>query len=319
MNTDKLAKMDLNLLVSLQVLIEEKSVTQAAIRLHVTQSAMSKILGRLRQVFGDPLFVRSAYGLSPTARTAQLETELRTILQGVSKLTAPPCFDPGTANHNYRIAAIDSTNQIFLPDYLPELITQAPKMSLEVLNWQEDSLKRIEQGDVDLGITARDYDELSFVSLQKLPKTIVQMPIGDDHLVVLMRQGHPISGQKSAWDLQKYLSCGHIQVCCEGKNRWLLDQVLEQQGLQRNMVLRVPDFQAALSATCNTDLLFTTTQSFASYACRLHPLSVEQLPLAVGPTTFLLLWHQRHHKDPGHTWLRETIHQEICDNHRFDH
>ena len=316
MNTEKIAKIDLNLLVSLQVLIEEKNVSQAAIRLHVTQSAMSKILGRLRQVFSDPLFVRSAHGLSPTARTLQLETELRTVLQGVSKLTSPPQFDPKTANNNFRIAAIDSTNQIFLPDYLPELITQAPQMSFDFLNWQEDSVKKIEQGDVDLGITARDYDELSFVSLQKLPKTIVQKPIGDDHLVVLMREGHPISGENE-WDLQHYLSFGHIQVCCEGKNRWLLDQVLEQQGLQRNMVLRVPDFQAALSATCNTDLLFTTTKSFASYACQLHPLSVEPLPVTVGHTTFVLLWHERHQKDPGHIWLRELIHQKICENHRF--
>ena len=316
MNTDKLAKLDLNLMVSLQVLLEERSVTQAAIRLHITQSAMSKILGRLRRVFDDPLFVRTAHGLAPTARSVQLESDLRVLLQGVVKIVEPPVFDPGSAAHNFRIAAIDSSNQIFLPDYLPELIKQAPSLTLEYLNWQEDSLRRIDQGDVDLGITARDTDELSFVSLKKLPKSILQQSLGEDRLVCLMRAEHPALAD-SEWGLAEYLRWGHVQVSCEGKDRWLLDQVLEQQGHRRNMVLTVPDFQAALSATCHTDLIFTTTGSFADYACRFQPLVVAELPVPLGKTTFVLLWHQRHDKDPAHRWLRQLIHRKVVEHHPF--
>ena len=108
MNLDNLAKIDLNLLVILQILLEEESVTRAANRLHLSQSALSKSLNRLRDTLGDPLFLRTAHGLKPTAHALQLKSQLPTILQGLYQISQAPSFTPATSHRQFSFAMLES-------------------------------------------------------------------------------------------------------------------------------------------------------------------------------------------------------------------
>ena len=141
---EQLGRIDLNLLIILQVLLEERNGSRAARRLHLSQSAVSKALGRLRETFDDPLFVRSAYGLEPTARALTLQQQLQPILLSLDNLIQPPDFDPANTEREFVIASMDSAFTLFAPLYLSELKRQAPRIRLRYEEWTENSLTEMD-------------------------------------------------------------------------------------------------------------------------------------------------------------------------------
>ncbi|WP_019615787.1 LysR substrate-binding domain-containing protein [Psychromonas ossibalaenae] len=327
MNIDKLARIDLNLLVILQILLEEESVTRAASRLHLSQSALSKSLNRLRDTLDDPLFLRSAHGLKPTTHALQLKSQLPGILQGLYQVTLPPGFTPSSSHRQFSFAMVESAYDTLLPYYIGPLLRQAPNITLNSYGWTEKSMQGLQQGQIDLGITARDLHPTSDFRLNNLPDGITQTTLFTDKQICLVRQNHPILEvlKTEPWDLDKYLHMSHVQIRCEGNDWWALDYHLAESGRHRQISTTLPDFYGAVSACAHSDLIVTLPSSFVAHAQRLYPLVQLPLPIEFSPLAYVLLWHKRNNDEPGHKWLRETIcetaaqamQQEAGQQHKF--
>jgi DNA-binding transcriptional LysR family regulator len=314
MNLDNLARIDLNLLVILQILLEEESVTRAASRLHLSQSALSKSLNRLRDTLGDPLFLRTAHGLKPTAHALQLKLQLPTILQGLYQLSLPPSFTPATSQRQFSFAMVESAYETLLPYYIGPLLGSAPNLKLDTYGWTEKSMQALQQGQIDFGITGRELHPTSASRLNKLPDGIVHTLLFTDSQVCLVRQGHPVLAaiNASAWDVDTYLQMSHVQVRCEGNDWWALDYHLAESGQRRRICTTVPDFYGAASVCAHSDLIFTLPASFVPHAQKLYPLVQLPLPITFAPLAYVLLWHERNNEEPGHKWIRDIICESVA-------
>ncbi|QSX29936.1 LysR family transcriptional regulator [Shewanella cyperi] len=313
MHLDKLARLDLNLLVILQVLLEEQSVTRAAARLNVSQSALSKSLSRLRETLGDPLFSRTAHGLKPSAHALMLGQKLPRLLQEVYQLTLPPGFDPASSNRSFSFAMVESAYETLIPGFIGPLLAQAPNLRINSYMWSEKSISDLQLGQIDFGIDGIDLQPQSNFHIDNLPEGICHQTLFTDSQVCLVRQGHPLLAlhQAGAWNIDAYLEVQHVQVRCEGSDWWALDYHLAEMGRQRSLCTTVPDFYGAASVCAHTDLVFTLPESFARHAIKLYPLVILPLPFDFIPLAYVLLWHQRNNADPGHQWIRDIICQSV--------
>ena len=235
MHIEKLARLDLNLLVCLKVLAEELNVTRAAHRLCLSQSAVSKNLAKLRLQFEDPLFVRHAHGLKPTPKTLFLKPKLDSLINHLEQITQPEQFAPDSSDHKFQIAAVESVYPLILPHFLPEIFKRAPGVTISTHSWADQTFKQIQRGEIDLGITGKDID-INDAKLTMLPPNdICEQEIYRDNQMCLLRHNHPIlSGN---WNLDTYLEQRHVQVRCDGNDRWLLDYRLADIGKERDIAI----------------------------------------------------------------------------------
>jgi DNA-binding transcriptional LysR family regulator len=309
MNLSNLAKIDLNLLVTLQILLEEESATRAASRLHLSPSALSKSLNRLRDTLGDPLFLRTAHGLKPTAHALQLKLQLPDILQSLYQVTLPPSFNPASSQRQFSFAMVESAYETLLPFYIGPLLNQAPQINLDTYGWNEKSMQGLLQGQIDFGITARDLHPTSDYRLNNLPYGISQTTLFTDQQICLVRKNHPILStvKNGDWNIEAYLNMSHVQVRCEGNDWWALDYHLAESNQHRRIRSTLPDFYGAASVCAHSDLIFTLPSNFVTHAQKLYPLVKIPLPMDFSPIAYVLLWHQRNNEEPGHRWVRETI------------
>jgi len=309
MNIDKLMRIDLNLLVVLQVLLEEESVTRAAVRLNLSQSALSKSLTRLRTSLQDPLFTRTAHGLKPTTHALLLQQTLPNLLQGLYQLTQAPSFTPASSDRHFSISMLESAYATLLPCFIGPLLQQAKNIHLDVLSWKKESMQALQQGKMDFGITALDFSEDHRLETKKLPDGIEHVILFNDHQTCLVHQHHPIltAVENGSWNQDAYLQQNHIQIVCEGNKWWALDYFLEKQGKQRNVISTLPDFYGGASLCAHSDLIFTLPSSFITHAQKLYPLKQIPLPFAFSEMAYVLIWHQRNNDEPGHKWIREMI------------
>ncbi|ABZ74887.1 transcriptional regulator, LysR family [Shewanella halifaxensis HAW-EB4] len=314
MKLENLARIDLNLLVILQVLLEEQSVTRAANRLHVSQSALSKSLNRLRETLGDPLFLRTAHGLKPTAHAVQLGKILPQSLLSLYQLTLPPSFTPGNSTRQFSFAMVESAYETLIPYFIGTLLNRAPNLKLDSFVWSENSIQAIQQGQIDFGIAGRDLHPQSAFQVNRLPEGIAHQTLFTDHQVCLVRQKHPMLSTIAAghWDLSVYLEMSHVQVRCEGNDWWALDYHLAELGHHRRLSTIVPDFYGAASVCAHSDLIFTLPASFAQHAKKLYPLVELPLPIEFIPQAYVLLWHERNADEPGHRWVKEIICESVA-------
>jgi DNA-binding transcriptional LysR family regulator len=309
MNIDKLMRIDLNLLVVLQVLLEEESVTRAAVRLNLSQSALSKSLTRLRTSLQDPLFTRTAHGLKPTTHALQLQQTLPNLLQGLYQLTQAPSFDPASSDRHFSISMLESAYATLLPSFIAPLLKQAKHLHIDVLNWKEGSIQALQQGKVDFGITGIDFYDDQRLKTQNLPDGINHSILFNDHQTCLVNEHHPVlkEVENGTWNMESYLQHSHLQVCCEGDKWWAIDYFLEKQGKQRKIISTLPDFYGGASVCAHSDLIFTLPSNFVPHAKKLYSLKQIPLPFEFNEMAYALLWHQRNSDEPGHKWIRELI------------
>ncbi|WP_076538158.1 LysR family transcriptional regulator [Shewanella sp. UCD-KL21] len=309
MNIDNLAKIDLNLLVILQVLLEEQSVTRAANRLHLSQSALSKSLNRLRVTLDDPLFQRTAHGLKPTAHAVNLAQQLPQLLQSLHQIVQPPSFIAATSHQHFSFAMVESAYETLLPYFIGTILREAPNVKLDSYVWTEKSMQDLQLGQIDFGIAGRDTHPQADFKIEQLPDGIKYRTLFKDKQVCLIRQDHPLMAQIKAgqWNRELYLQMAHVQVRCEGNDWWALDYHLAEQNLHRRISSTVPDFYGAASICAHSDLIFTLPSSFARHAALLYPLVEIPLPFEFMPMAYVLLWHERNSQAPGHLWLRNVI------------
>ena len=293
----ELSRINLNLLVCLQALLEERSVTRAAERLSLSQSAVSKSLSRLREITGDELFTRTAHGLLPTARALGLQNQLQPLLGELWSIVQPPNFDPATCDRYFRIALPETANQLIFQKSLSGILKQAPNIKVKINHLKIDDLTKLAAGDLDLVVIPHDLD----CGQSRLPGLHCRSLHGDK-LVCMVRKDHPCLQKQ--WNLKSWLEMGHISIGSVTDNLSIVDRTLEQQGLRRNILIAVDDFHSATGICDSTDLAFVSSEQWGDYARPRYQVEVLPLPINIEPITYELYWHQRHHKDGANQWLR---------------
>ena len=296
---------DFNLLPLLEVLLEEQSVTAAAERLHLSQSAVSKQLNKLRESFDDQLFERTAHGLRPTPKAKQLGPEIRKILSQVSSLTRPSDFDPSKSHRRFRLELVETAYSLTYPRFMPKLLKQAPKITLDSHTWHSESMERLLRCDTDLGIACREWDERSLQHVNNLPDALRFVELTRDHSLAMVREGHPLLNEE--WNLSTFLKYRHLQVTFGGISHWLLDDVLKIKHLKRDIAVNLTDFNSAMQLCEQSDLILCSPAKYAKEMMGQFKLVTLPIPTEMVPGTYVLLWHKHFDLDPSHRWLRELI------------
>jgi len=305
MNLEKLVRVDINLLVCLKVLLEELNVTRTAHRLCLSQSAVSKNLAKLRTQFDDPLFVRHSHGLTPTPKALFLKPKLDILINQLEQITQPETFSPQTSSYRFQMATVESVYPLILPHFLPAIFQQAPGVTISTHSWTDNTFKMLQRGELDLGLTGKDID-INDAKLTLLPPNdICEQEIYRDTQRCLVRSDHP--ALTKPWDLSSYLSYRHVQVRCDGNDRWLLDYRLADNGHERDIAITVPDFNSAASLCSYTDFIFTAPSHFVELASEQLGLAVLPLPIKFPPMAYTLFWHRDRENDPALSWIRQMI------------
>lgn len=307
-----LGELDLNLLVVFKHLMQERSVAGAAKRLCVTPSAVSKALAKLRDWFADPLFVRVRQGLQPTNLSLTLEEELKAWFQLTDSITS---LNSEAIPEGARFSLVlESPFYIsFLSDLPMTIYEKYPHSVVKMLDWDHHSLNDIVNGDADLGFCARETHGRSRAKVNRLPYYIDHEVLFTDRPVVFLRKDHPLLELK--WSLENFLANPQISMVWEASDSWALDDLLEDEGLKREVPIMVASFEQALhiASQSSHELIAVAPSYCAGYAARHHAnLIAMPLPLTEAlyqqlEIAFILLWHKRHNHDAKVMWLRNEI------------
>lgn len=290
-----LHRLDLNLLLTLDVLLSEHNVTRAAQRLNLSQPSVSVQLARLREIFDDPLLLPGPRGMQPTARADGLREPLRQALEALQRAVSPVSeFNPAQAQVTWRVAATDYTETAVLLPLLGRLRAAAPASRLAIFELNPGQIQRqAEQGDIDLFFHLRDGS----------PPALHQRLLFSERYVLAGRVNHPALQRRPT--LEQFCSLEHVIVSPEGGGfSAATDLALAQRGLTRNVVLSVPHFLFMLDALARTDLVAVLPERLVAKS---GVLSVVEPPVELAGFDMLMLWHERLHRDPGHKWLRQQI------------
>lgn len=295
MRQTDLRRIDLNLLVVLDALLEERNVTRAAHRLGMSQPAASRALGRLRGLLADALLVEVPGGYGLSARAEELRPALRGTLAGIGALLDASPFDPATATGRLRLLMTDLHAVVLGPPVLARLAAEAPALDLDIVAPAPALLEALESDAVDAVIGVIDV----------APAGIRRRKLYDETFVTLIRAGHPAAGR--ALTLERYLALDHIVVSVTGVGPAPVDEMLAAMGRVRRVRVRVPNFFAAVEIAARSDLAMTLPASLARAAAGMGRFVMLAPPVDPGRFALSLLWHARHQDAPRHVWLRRVV------------
>ncbi|WP_186123556.1 LysR family transcriptional regulator [Burkholderia gladioli] len=292
-------ELDLNLIPYLVALDETRNVSRAGDLLGVSQPRVSAALGRLREHFGDPLFVRTSRGMEPTPRALALVPAARDALAQIRRgLVAPHDFDPATDTSTFSIALSDVGEIVFLPRLLQELARRAPRANLRSVSLPHAEIERgLEAGSVDLAVGY--FPDLG-------GSNFFQQRLFTHRFICLMRRGHPLAGKPLT--LEQFLACGHAVVRAEGRSQEILEQHLAKARLQRRAVLETPHFMSLPFILGRTDLIATVPHAIGyAYAAEHASITLVEPPLPLPRFDLRQHWHRKYHNDPRTAWLRGMV------------
>ncbi|HET6337257.1 MAG TPA: LysR family transcriptional regulator [Polyangiales bacterium] len=314
-----LAGIDLNLVVAFDALAHDRSVTLAAQRIGVTQSAMSHALRRLRVLLGDPLLVRGQSGMVLTPRAELLAIPVRSGLVTLGRaLSGPLRFEPGSARRAFRIATPDLFDVLVIPALLERVRVEAPGVDLSVVPIDPRRLPALlETGDVDASIVPR-FEQVSAqpLPLQESPGLVRRVLFRDDYSCLIRADHVALRGGREKrkrgakaprLSIEAYAALNHLSVSPGGDGRGVIDRALEQHGLTRRIALRIPAFYTALEMVRRSDLILTAPSALARFVPEDGSVVAFPPPISVPSHTLNLTWHERFTQDPGHVWLRELV------------
>jgi len=288
-------RLDLNLLITLDVLLAERNVTRAAERLNLSQPSVSVQLAKLRDTLGDPLLLPGPRGMRPTARAEALREPLREALEALQRAVSPQDrFDPARATNTWRVAAFDYAESTVVLPVLHGLRTMAPGTRLAVMQAVPSLLARqAEQGEIDL----------AFHTTEGAPPGLHRRPLFTERYVLAGRAGHP--GLRRKPTPAQFCRLEHVIVSPDGGGfLGPTDEALAARGLSRRVVLSVPHFLFVLSVLASTDLVAMLPSRLVRDAAG---IKVVKAPIEIPGYEMSMLWHERVHRDPAHRWLRDTI------------
>ncbi len=287
--------LDLNLLVTLDVLLDEGSVVGAAKRLNLSASAMSRSLARLREATGDPLLVRAGRGLVPTPRASDLRGRVRKVVVDAEAVLRPALkLELRSLARTFVIRSTEGFAETFGPDLVARVAAEAPSVRLSFLAKVDKDSTPLRDGSVDLetGVIGRMMGpEIRAVGLFR------------DRFVGVVRRGHRLS--KGRITPERYAAARHVVVERRGLRATMVDEVLERMGLARNAVATVGGFGPAVALARGSDMVATVPEKHTAGLCDgMHRF---KLPVPVEEFTISLFWHPRLDADPAHRWLRSLV------------
>jgi DNA-binding transcriptional LysR family regulator len=296
-----LGRIDLNLLVHLDALLNERSVTRAAARVGIGQSAMSHNLARLRELFGDELLTRGPEGMRLTPRAVTLLEPVRTMLVQVEALVSrDQAFDPATAVRTFRFGLSDSMEVLIMPALLARMREVAPGIHLRLTDFDASRLlNELDADEMDLAI---GYDLLLHGQIHHKRRKLFT----ETYLCMFNAE---MTGLTPPISLDDYLRLPHVLTSLRpGRSvRGIVDGALDKLGLRRSIALTTPRFLTVPSLVARAPVLVTMQARLARRFAAEFGLSLSPLPVELGEITISLLWHTSYDHDPAHTWLRELV------------
>ncbi|WP_299202873.1 LysR family transcriptional regulator [uncultured Amphritea sp.] len=294
-------QLDIKSLTGLLYLLEERNVGRAADRLFISQSAMSRVLIRLREAFDDPLFVRTARGMIPTSKAIALENPVRQMLEQMASLMAVPQFVPHLSERTFRLQTTHYQAQAYGPSIAERFYREAPNASLVTSTVTETSL--LEEPD-------QICDVVLCSSFIQLPHHFERQLLGREKYVLIMAQDHPLAAQDTV-SVAEYLSFSHVLVSLGGGAKVTGNEALGKLAREKRFALRTPYFMAALEAVGRTQLLFSSSGLLASQYAERFGLTIKALPFESKDTDYYLVWPKAVDQDPGSIWLRDLCRRVV--------
>ena len=291
-----LRTLDLNLLKTLDALLDERSVTRAAARLSLTQPAVSGMLTRLRDNFDDPLFIRAPHGMVPTLRAQQLAPTVKHILNDIKALLQPVQFDPLTAELTFTLAATDYALKAVVVPFIAALKVRAPGIRVRVIPVEPERLTtQFEQGKIDLAL----------LTPNTTPGDLHSRTLYEEHYVCMLRANHPDAQQPLT--LERFCALEHILVSYEGESFWgVTDEGLAKVGRTRRVGLSVSSFLVLPEVLAISEMITVVPSRLASAHVS---LCVQTPPVAINGFTKSMAWHERTHHDAAQQWLRDLLYE----------
>lgn len=291
-----MAKLDLEWLAIFDEIYKTNSVSRAAERLGLAQATASIALNKLRVHFGDKLFSRTSKGMFPTPRAEALYPELREIMDRLESARGfRAAFDPGQSTREFRICMTDISEVVLLSTLVNRLRRVAPHINIDVDKISTDSAGRLETGDVDLAVGFMPHLEAGFH----------QQILFTQNFVCLAAKNHP--RVKAKMSKAAFLAEGHIVVKTSGTGHSIVEKVFEQQGIKREVVLRLPSFLGVARIVAETELLVVVPRKLGEALISQEEIRLIDPPTPLPSFSVKQHWHERFHADPGNVWLRRTI------------
>ncbi|WP_407181405.1 LysR family transcriptional regulator [Bradyrhizobium sp. STM 3562] len=279
--------------------LEEGSVTAAATRLGLTQSAVSHGLKKLRRIVGDPLFAKSGRGIIATAHAQTLALKARALIDEMRAFAGGASFDPAQARLSLTVAANDFQRDLLLPDFYRQVAARVRSFDLRIIPSQSPTPAMLREDRCDLLITPRPPSGID----------IVQKRLLQDHYICYFDPK-----ARAAPTQADYLAARHITVVYPDNERLDFDRRLEASGIRREIVISVPSFSGVPVFLRGSDMLASMPSLLASGL--MHDLASVRIPLparagALAKLPMFMVWHRRYQKDPAHLWLRDEL-EKVC-------
>jgi DNA-binding transcriptional LysR family regulator len=291
---------NLNLFVAFDALIAHGSVSRAARQVGVTQSAMSNSLRNLRALLGDPLFLRTSHGISPTPRARELAPTVREALRLLERTLGPVAFDPATSTRTFTLMASDYVEFVLLPRLVAHVARRAPGIQLRMLPWGLQQVPdELARGDADLMLGFYD----------KVPAHHREVLLFEERYACIVRKGHPrVRGRLT---LKTYVQLQHVMVTQSAGATSGIDRALAALGHTREVSLRVSHFLNVPTLVASTDYAAALSRRVAEPFAKLLPLQLFEPPLELRVSRVGMVWHESLDEDPAQRWLRAAV-TDVC-------
>ena len=291
----RLDNFDLNLLVAFDILLQEKNVTKAAARAHVTQAAMSAQLKRLREAFQDEILAQQGKKMVPTPYAIAMHPEITETIAALRSLIARKGrFDPGTSEREFKIAASDYITTVLLVPLLGAIAPISPFVKLNIALPYSDTNKSMADGELDMFLGPESFTH---------PDHPCELIFEERHVLVGWSGNPHMEGTMSA---KRLAALGHVGVTISGSDTFI-DAWMREAGIERRIEVRAPSFLQAPFLVLETNRVCIMHERLAQSLAGRLPLSIAELPFDVPPMREMLQFHATREKDPGLTWLREQI------------
>jgi len=288
-----LSQIDFKLLLCLNALLTLKNVSRAADEMHMSQPAMSRSLAKLRELFADPLFVRTSHGMEPTARALALSQPLQRTLDQLSSLLISQNFSAQHCQRNFRLHMSSYTSHAHLAAIATSFYAQAANAQLEIIDIKGKSLQYHSVQAIDLALVSH---------MTYIPDYFHQLHVGDEQMCCFMSADHPLA--KETLDLESFLQYPHVVVTLGAGPNMPIESLLSDIGKARKIGFRTPHYISALEVVSKTQMLFSSPPIVPQGFAQQFNLVSKKLPLQIPAFRYYLSWPPTLHKDPAHEWLR---------------
>ena len=299
-----LTQLDLNLLIILKQLLEEKHISNTALTLGISQPSISRSLAKLRELFDDPLLIRMTGGYELTPKAESIQQDLNSILNSVESLVNKQNFDPKVSEATLKVSGLPPQMNQLIETTIKEFRLQAPKMTLEIDSLPKPQFSSLLKGDVHFVITA--HQPLS--SEEKL----YRIPVFKREFVLLMSNSHPLANKPLT--VEQLQHCNFGQISLQGEKELSIAHCFENLGIENIATpIRLKDFYNIGTIAESTDTIFHLPNNFANDLCRRHNVITRETPeeLNIDLTQVYLYWHKRFHNDPVCKWFRELVKTQV--------